>query len=326
MKAAVNEHYGLPDVIEIKEVPKPVPGVGEVLVKVHATTVNRTDDGFLRAKPWFIRFFSGLWKPKQTILGNEFAGEVVEIGEWVSEFKVGDRVFGYREPQFGCHAQFLKMRETNFIAHMPEGMSYEEVAPGNEGAHYALTYIRKANIPDNPNQKVLVNGTTGAIGSAAVQLIKYYGAHVTAVCDTDRIELVKSLGADRIIDYKKEDFTKLDEQFDFVFDAVGKSSFFKCENILKPGGMFMATELGPYWNNTWLPLATKLFGGVRGKKIYFPFPFHSKEDVVFFKQLLERGDFKPVIDKTYPLEQIADAYRYVETGEKTGNVVITVSH
>ena len=322
MKAVVYEKYGAPDVLELKEVEKPVPKDNEVLIRVHATTVNRTDCGFLRAKPFIVRFFSGLTKPRNTILGNEFAGEIEAVGKDVTTFKVGDKVFGFSGDNFGAHAEYITMPEDGVLATMPSRMTYEQAAPSNEGAYYALVDIKAAHIESG--QKVLINGATGAIGSSAVQLVKYIGAHVTAVCDTKRIDMVKALGADRIIDYTKEDFTKLDEKFDVVFDAAGKSWFFKCRRLLKPGGYFVSTELGPFLQNPLFAVWTALFGSFGGKKALFPIPRHSKEYIEYFKKLIEEGKFKPVIDRAYSLEEVADAFRYVETGEKTGNVVITV--
>lgn len=328
MKAMVYEKYGPPDVLELKEIEKPSPKDNEVLIKVHATTVNRTDCGFLRAKPFIVRFFSGLLRPKNTILGNEFAGEIEAVGKDVTSFKAGEKVFGFSD-DFGAHAEYITMPEDGVLAIMPSRMTYEQAAPSNEGAHYALVDIKAAHIESG--QKVLINGATGAIGSSAVQLVKYIGADVTAVCDTKRIDMVKALGADRIIDYTKEDFTKLDEKFDVVFDAAGKSWFFKCRRLLKPGGYFVSTELGPFLQNPLLALWTAIFGslpageaGFGGKKALFPIPRHRKEYIEYFKKLIEEGKFKPVIDRTYPLEEVAEAFRYVETGEKTGNVVITV--
>lgn len=325
MKAVVYTKYGPPDVLELKEVPKPVPKNNEVLVKIHATTVNRTDCGFLRGRPFIVRFFSGLTRPKNTILGTEFAGEVEQVGKDVTSFKVGDKVFGYSEPNLGAHAEYLAMSEEGMMTLMPKDLSYEEIAPSTEGGHYALNYIRKANV--RSGQKVLVNGASGAIGSAAVQLAKWYGAEVTAVCNTKNVDLLKSLGADRVIDYTKEDFTKSGGKYDFVLDAVGKSSFGACRKLIKPGGIYCSSELGPFVQNPFLALWTSLFGGLpgqAGKKVIFPIPKERKEDIIFFKELIETRKYKPVIDRRYPLWQIIDAYQYVEKGQKKGNVVITV--
>ncbi len=319
MKAVVYTKYGPPDVLQLKEVPKPTPKDNEVLIKTHAATVNRTDCGFLRGKPSFVRLVSGLFGPKRRILGNEFAGKIEAVGKDVKSFANGDRVFGYSGVSFGAHAEYLTVPEQGMLAAIPTNMTYEEAAPITEGGHYALNNIRKANV--RSGQKVLINGATGGIGSAAVQLVKYYGAEVTAVCGTRSAGLVESLGADRVIDYTKEDFTKSGGEYDFVFDAVGKSSFGACKRLLKPGGIYCSTELGFLYQNAFLSLWTSMFGA---KKVIFPIPKEKKEDAVFFKELIDSGKFRPVIDRRYSLEQIAEAYRYVEKGQKTGNVVITI--
>ncbi len=320
MKAAVNTKYGPPDVLEVKEVPKPVPKAHQVLIKVYATTVNRTDCGVLKADPFIVRFFSGLIKPKNTILGDEFAGRIEAVGSDVSSFKVGDKVFGYSDVHFGAHAQYMIMLEQGALATMPKNMTYKDVAPSTEGAHYALNYLRAFKL--KKGQKILIYGATGAIGSAAVQLSNHIGADITAVCSTKHIPLVKSLGARRVIDYTKEDFTKIHDTFDVVFDAVGKSSFGKCKPLLKPRSVYVSTDLGPFWQN---PLLALLTAKSKGKKVLFPIPKISKEDIIFLKKLMEKGKFKPVIDRYYSLRQIAEAYRYVDTGQKIGNVVITVA-
>lgn len=321
MKAVQYYNYGPPEVVKLEEIEIPMPKEDEIQIKVHVATVNRTDCGFRSAEYFIVRFFSGLFRPKNKTLGSEFAGEISAIGSRIQSFKVGDSVFGFNSENFGAHAEYLVMKEktNSALAIIPDGLSYEEAAPICEGAHYAWNDIRAAKIKSG--QKVLVNGATGAIGSAAVQLLKYLGAEVTAVCATENMELVQSLGPDVVIDYTKEDFTKLNQSFDVVFDAVGKSSFGKCKPILKKGGIYMSTELGYMSQNIFLALFTPLF---RGKKVIFPIPFMKKELINFLKERVEDGSFKPLIDRTYPLEQIVDAYRYVETGQKVGNVVIRV--
>jgi NADPH:quinone reductase-like Zn-dependent oxidoreductase len=321
MKAIIYTQYGPPEVVRLTEIEKPVPKDSEVLIKVFASTVNRTDCGFRSAEYFIVRFFSGLIRPRNKILGNEFAGEIEAAGKNATSFKPGDKVFGYNDTKFGAHAQYMVMDEKEPIAAMPENFTYEEAAPITEGAHYALCDIRAARI--KAGQNILINGATGAIGSAAVQIVKFLGATVTAVCDTKNINLVKSLGADVVIDYKKEDFTKIPQTFDVVFDAVGKSSFGKCKPLLTKRGIYISTELGYMSQNPFLALITPFLGG---KKVLFPIPTISKEDVLFLRDLVEKGKYKPVIDRRFPLEQIVDAYRYVETGQKTGNVVITVDH
>jgi NADPH:quinone reductase-like Zn-dependent oxidoreductase len=319
MKAAVHTRYGPPDVVRILEVDKPAAKDYEVLVKVHATTVNRTDSGLRAAKPFINRFFTGLRRPRVTVLGNEFAGQVEATGRGVRSFAVGDRVFGYNGTRFGAHAEYLAMPEDGSLATMPAKVTYEEAAPSTEGSHYALSLIRKAKI--RSGQDVLVNGATGAIGSAAVQLLNGLGAEVTAVCGTEHVELVRGLGADRVIDYTAEDFTRDTQTYDVVLDAVGKSSFGRCKRLLKPGGIYLSSDLGPLSQNPILALITPL---LRGKKVMFPIPRDNQEMVRYFKELLESGEFKPLIDRRYRLDEIVEAYRYVETGQKVGNVVISV--
>lgn len=319
MKAAVHTSYGPPDVVRVTEVHKPVPKDSELLVRVHATTVNRTDCGYRAAKPFLVRSFTGLVRPKLTILGTEFAGEVEAVGPGVTSFEVGDRVFGYVEGLFGAHAEYLTVPEDASVATVPANVTIEEAAASTEGSHYALSFIRHANI--GSGQDVLVHGATGAIGSAAVQLVKSVGATVTAVCATDHVALVKDLGADRVIDYTVEDFTSDEQTYDVVLDAVGKSTFGRCRRLLRPGGLYLSSDLGPFAQNLILPLVTPLF---RGRKVKFPFPKHDQQMVRYFKGLMESGDFRPVIDRRYLLEQIVEAYRYVETGQKVGNVVISL--
>jgi NADPH:quinone reductase-like Zn-dependent oxidoreductase len=319
MKAAVHTRYGPPDVVRISEVDKPTAKDNEVLVKVHATTVNRTDSGLRSAKPCINRFFTGLSRPRVTVLGNEFAGEVEAVGRGVTSFEVGDRVFGYNGTRFGAHAEYLAMPEDGSLATMPAKVTYEEAAPSTEGSHYALALIRKAKI--RRGQDVLVNGATGAIGSAAVQLLKHLGANVTAVCASEHLELVKGLGADRVIDYTAQDFTKDLQTYDVILDAVGKSSFGRCKRLLKPGGIYLSSDLGPLSQNPILALITPLVGG---KRVMFPIPKDDQEMARYLKGLLESGAFKPVIDRRYRLDQIVEAYTYVETGQKIGNVVISV--
>lgn len=320
MRAVVYSRYGPPDVLRLEEVPRPRRKDDELLVKVYATTVNRTDLGFLRAEPAFVRLFNGLMKPKRPILGTEFAGEVAAIGREVESFAVGQRVFGFNAAAFGAHAEYLTTPEDGLVTLIPDGMTYEEAAPGTEGAHYALGFIRAARV--KIGQKVLVNGATGAIGSAAVQLLAYYGAEVTAVCDTKNVALVTSLGADRVIDYTRDDFTQQDEEYDVIFDTVGKSSFAACRPILKPAGLYLSSDLGRMALNPVLAVITRLTGT---QKVLFPLPRNNKEDVLLLKELMERRLFMPVIDRRFKLEEIPEAFRYVESGMKTGNVVIRVA-
>lgn len=318
MKAAVYTQYGPPEVVKILEVDKPVPKQSEVLIKAHASTVNRTDCGFRSANHFIVRFWSGMLRPRVPILGCEFAGEIYAVGNQVKNLRPGERVFGYNDVTFGGHGEYMIMDEKGPMALIPEGLTYEDAAPITEGSHYALCDLRAAKL--KAGDKILINGATGAIGSAAVQLAKYFGAEVTAVCATQHLNLVKALGADTVIDYTKEDFTKLNEKFDIIFDAVGKSSFAKCLPLLHKKGIYMSTELGYMAQNPFLALITPLLGG---KKLLFPIPSINREDVQFLKMLVETKKFKPLIDRSFPLEQIVEAYHYVEKGFKTGNVLIT---
>ena len=319
MKAATYEKYGSPSVLTIQKIAKPVIKENEILIRVYATTVNRTDCAMLRAKPFIMRFFTGLLKPKNKILGTDFAGKIEAVGKSVISFKVGERVFGLDDSGLSSHSEYMTISADKALATIPAKFSYEAAAASLEGAHYAYNFINKVKI--KPGQNVLVNGATGAIGSAAVQLLNYYGVNITAVCNTKNLELVKSLGAQRVIDYTVEDFTKITEKFSFIFDAVGKSTFSKCKPLLEPDGIYISSELGPMVQNPFLALITPLLGG---KKVIFPIPHDCKQSVNMIRKLIEEGAFKAVIDKTFPLENIADAYLYVEKGEKTGNVIITL--
>jgi NADPH:quinone reductase-like Zn-dependent oxidoreductase len=319
MKAAVCTRYGPPEVIVISEVEEPALRDKGLLVKVHATTVNRTDCAYRAARPFFMRLLTGLTRPRSAVLGTEFAGVVEAVGSGVTSFQVGDKVFGYNEGPFGAHAEYMSIPADGSVATMPASVTYQQAAPSTEGAHYALAHIRAAKI--HSGQDILVYGATGAIGSAAVQLLKSTGAHVTAVCGTEHLELVRGLGADRVIDYMAEDFTKDEQKYDVVLDSVGKISFSQCKQLLKPRGIYISSELGPLAQNPFLALIAPLHGG---KKVMFPIPKHDQQMIKHLANLVESGEFRPVIDRTYPLDQIVDAYRYVETGQKTGNVIISL--
>ena len=319
MKAAVHTRYGPPEVVKIAEVETPTTKDNEVLVKVYATTVNRTDCATRAAKPFIARAVTGLIRPRASILGNEFAGVVDAVGSGVTAFKVGDRVFGYNEGAFGAHAEFMSIPEDGSLATMPANLTYLQTAPSTEGSHYALSFINTAKIRSGLD--VLVIGATGAIGSAAVQLLRTRGVKVTAVCSTENVDLVSGLGADRVIDYTTEDYTTDGQTYDVVLDAVGKSSFRRCRRLMKPGGTYFSSELGPWCQNPFLALITPLLGR---RKVGFAIPRHDQDMVRRFRTMLESGEFLPVIDRHYPLDQIVEAYTYVETGQKVGNVVIVV--
>ena len=268
MRAAVYDRYGPPDVLRVADVERPVPAADEVLVRIHASTVTRTDCGFRSAEVFVSRFFTGLHRPKRKILGLEFAGEVEAVGAAATEFDVGDRVFGVGA---GAHAEFVCVRESGALAHMPAGTTFDEAA---------------------------------------------------AVCDTKHVELVRSLGADKVVDYMHEDFTRNGERYDVIFDAVGKESFRRCRRSLKPGGTFVDTDLGFLWQIPVLALLTRWIGD---KRVALGITRYAKRDVVLIKELIEAGTYRAVIDRRYPLDEIVEAHSYVETGQKTGNVVLTVS-
>lgn len=318
MKASVNTRYGAPDVLQLTHVAKPAPGAGEVLVRVCATTVGRTDACALRAHPFFIRLLTGLRRPKRHILGLDFAGIVEATGPDVTLFAPGDRVFGLTPGGYGAHAEYLCIDERASIATMPDGLPFEQAVIG-EGAWYADTYLKRFGL--GPGHKILIYGASGAIGAAAVQLAKSYGAEVTAVVGTRHVQLARSLGADHVVNYQTEDFTRIDARFDFILDAVGKTTFFRCKKLLKRTGVFSATDLGPWAQNIFLEIWFRL---TRRNRVVFPMPKSSKRVIEFIKSRLETGALRAVIDRTYPFEDIADAYRYVETAQKTGIVVIDV--
>jgi NADPH:quinone reductase-like Zn-dependent oxidoreductase len=318
MKAVVFDRYGPPEVLQLEEVERPVPKDDEVLVRIHATTVNRTDCGWRSASPFFSRVFTGIRRPKFRTPGMELAGVVEAVGEQVTEFAVGDEVFGIAS--FGANAELICKRESGAIAHKPENVSFEEAAAVCDGVSIALACLRKAQLA--PGRTIVVYGASGSIGTAGVQLAKSFGAHVTAVCGTKDVELVRSLGADLVIDYLKEDFTKNGETYDVVFDAVGKHSFRKCRRSLKPGGLYIETDLGFMWHVPPLALASRWLGD---KRVTLPIPKYTKDEVLFAKELIEAGKYRPIIDRTYPLDEVVEATTYVETGQKTGNVVLTVN-
>ena len=303
----------------MKDVPRPAPAANEIIIRVHATTVNRTDCGFRKGDPFIVRFFAGLTRPKRPILGNEFAGVVDEVGPDVTSFKVGDEVFGLTGAAFGAHAEYLCLHEDAPVAVKPAGVAFEQAAAACDGAVNALTHLRKARV--SPGQRILVYGASGSIGSAAVQLAKNLRAEVTAVCGTRNVDLARSLGADDVIDYLKVDFTRDGPTYDLVLDAVGKSSFGRCKALLKDDGVYSSTDLGPWNQNPVLALATAAAGG---RRVRMPIPRPHKDDIAFLGGLVQTGSYKPVIDRRYPLEQVVEATRYVELGQKTGNVVITV--
>jgi NADPH:quinone reductase-like Zn-dependent oxidoreductase len=320
MKAAVRSRYGPPEVVSIAEVPEPVAGPGEILIRVHATTVNRTDCALRAGQPFLWRLLTGLFRPRLRIAGNEYAGDVASIGAGVSRFQPGEKVFGYNDASFGAHAELLVVRENSSIALLPHGFGYEQAVPGTEGSHYALTMIRGARI--EAGHEVLVYGATGAIGSAAVQLLHGLGARVTAVCDTETLDVVRSLGADMVLDWTTGEFERHTGSYHAVLDAVGKVSFGQCRRLLGPGGVYISSDVGRGWQNVPLALITPLFRGRR--HVRFSIPKAEPQMAEYFRDLMQQGVFRPLIDRSYPLDEIVKAHRYVDSGRKRGNVVIVV--
>jgi NADPH:quinone reductase-like Zn-dependent oxidoreductase len=320
MKAAVHSRYGSPDRLALEEVTVPIPAADQLLIRIHATTVNRTDCGLLRGRPAVVRLFTGLLKPRQQVLGSEFAGEIVDIGTEVTSFTRGARVFGLEDTKLGAQAEYAVVAADGFVAEIPAGISYELAAASTDAARYAMCAIRAAQI--SRGQSVLVNGATGAIGTAAVQLLRHLGASVTAVCDSERAQLVTSLGADETVDFAAQDFTKLGTTFDVVFDAIGKSSLRRCARLLNPRGIYLSADPGFLAQNAVLAIVTR---NSTKHRVLFPLPTTSQSDVNALTALLADGSFVPVIDRTYPLDAVVDAFNYVESGQKTGNVVIQVT-
>jgi NADPH:quinone reductase-like Zn-dependent oxidoreductase len=314
MRAVVYDRYGPPEVLHLEDVERPVPNDDEVLIKVYATTVNRTDCGLRNASPFIIRFVTGLRRPRNRVLGMELAGQVEAVGAAVTEFKIGDHVFGGKG--FAAHAEFVCIRESAPLAIKPANATFDEAAAVFDGASLALACLRTAGPLEG--ESVLIYGASGSVGTAAVQLARHFGAVVTAVCSTRHMELVKSLGADEAIDYTQEDFTGNGKTYDVILDAFGKLSFRRSRRSLKPGGVFLATD---GLHNLPLALLTRWIGK---KRLVFGITRYSKKDVLFLKELMEGGRYRAVIDRRYPLEQVVEATRYVETGKKTGNVVLTV--
>lgn len=317
MKAAYRDQYCAPNGIKIKPIPIPDINSDEILIKVRNTTVNRTDCANLTAMPFIMRFILGFFKPKQLVLGTDFAGEIIAVGSSIKTFAIGDSVFGFQDIGIQSQAEYLKTTERH-IYKIPNGINYKHAVSSLEGAHYAYTFIHKVNL--RANQRILIHGASGGIGSALLQFLKRYNVEIAATCSSKNIDLIKSLGAHTVYDYTLEDFTKSEVKYDFIFDAVGKSTYYKCRSVLAQDGVYISSELGPFSQN--LFLAALSF--YRKKKVIFPVPYSKNLTIPFIIKSLEDGTFKPVIDREYPLDQITSAYEFVMSGQKTGNIVITV--
>lgn len=318
MKASIRRKYGSSNQIKIENIEKPIPKDNEILIKVYATTVNRTDCANLTAQPFIMRFVLGLFRPRKIILGTDFAGEIVSLGRNVTSFKVKDNVVGFNDTGLESQAEYITLTAENLFL-IPENINYKQAAASLEAVHYAYTFVHKVNI--QCGQRILINGATGGIGSALLQFIKQYNVKITATCNTKNLKLIKALGADKIYDYTKEDFTVDKEKYDFIFDAVGKSTFRKCKPLLKEKGIYMSSELGSYSQNLFYAITTSISNN---KKVIFPFPYSTQKTIPYILELLKNEKFKPVIDREYLLKDISKAYEYVIKGEKTGNVIINV--
>lgn len=324
MLALCYTRYGPPERLVFKDVDIPSPKSTDIIVKVHAGTVNRTDCATIRAKPFFARIITGLFVPTKQTPGSEFAGEVVAVGADVKDLTLGDRVFGFDDTGAKAHAQYLCINAALAVT-IPDGLEFDEAAAGTEGAHYAQNFINK--VPLKAGDHVLVNGATGAIGSAAVQLLAAIGVKVTATCATAHIDTVKSLGATNVIDYTRVDFTRDARRYDYVFDTVGKSSFFRCFRLLRPGGAYISSDLGFLWQNLYLPLITPLLAPfLRQRRSIFPTPYGIPKTLNLVRRLREAGKYRALIDRSYPFAEIIEAYLFVEQGRKVGNVIITIPH
>jgi NADPH:quinone reductase-like Zn-dependent oxidoreductase len=321
MRAVLQERYGAPEeALRVAEVERPVPKDDEVLVRVHASTVTRGDAMGVRFKEYrFIRLFAGIRRPRRSSVGTEFAGRVEEVGAGVTELRVGDEVFGVKH---GANAEYVAVSESGVIAKLPSGLTHEEATAVPDGSLLALSCLRPAYPLEG--KRVLVYGAAGSVGTAAVQLLAHHfqAADVTAVCDTKDVELVRSLGAQEVLDRFSEDFTRNGETYDVVFDAVGKHSFRRCRRSLRPGGIYISMDVGFMYHVLLLALVTRFVGSKRGT---LGLGRYRKEDLLLVKELVETGKYRPVIDRTYSLDEAVEANRYVESGQKTGNVVLRVS-
>jgi NADPH:quinone reductase-like Zn-dependent oxidoreductase len=319
MKAVVQDRYGPPDVLRIADVERPVPKDDEVLIRVRAATVSQSDVHARGAHPFPWRFVAGLRQPRWPWLGVEFAGEVVGAGPAVTEFRVGDEVYGQPHRFFGAHAELIVLPQSAPIAIKPSSLTFEEAAAVPDGSSQALDALRQAQA--GPGTRIAIYGASGSLGTAAVQIARHLGAHVTGVCSTRNVDLVRSLGADDVVDYTREDLRQRGAVFDAVIDAVGKYTFTRARRALRPGGIYVATDAGPHLESLLLVVPARFVGS---RRLVFAVGRRSKANLELMHGLIEAGDYRPVVDRVYPLDQVADAHRYVETWRKTGNVVLVM--
>lgn len=319
MKAICRDNYGGPEIIEIREVEKPQPKEKEILVHVYATTVNRTDEGVLLGKPKIFRLFTGISTPRHATLGTDFAGIIEAVGSGVTKYKVGDRVWGFSDSGHPTQAEYTCFPEKGNLAKIPDDWDYTSIVACAEGAHYARNFLNKVDFKSS--EKILVYGATGAIGSAMVQMLKYEGIPFDAVCAGKDTALVKSLGADKVIDYQTADFTSEGKKYNFVFDAVGKSNFGSCKKVLKDKGVYISSELGPGNENLYLPITTMF----SNQKVSFPFPVEVSRSLAYVLEMIKAGAFMPVIEKIYPYTEAVAAYKHMLSQQKVGNVVLDFS-
>jgi NADPH:quinone reductase-like Zn-dependent oxidoreductase len=316
MKAVVQHRYGSPDVLRIEEVDRPEPKADEILIRVRASTVSQTDTHVRAAHPFFWRLIGGLRRPRWRTLGVDLAGEVEAVGSAVTEFHVGDAVFGSPSSYLGCHAEYVASKTDRAIARKPDAITFEGAAAIYDGGSQALSSLRQAEV--KPGQRLLIYGASGSLGTAAVQIAKHFGAHVTGITSTKHVELVRSIGADEVLDYTRDDFTRSGARYDAVIDAVGKTTYRRGRRALAPDGVYVCTD---GLQNVLAWAAMRLFGR---KRLRFGAGRRSKEDAELLKELVETGAFRPVIDRTYPMADVAEAHRYVEAWHKTGNVVLRI--
>jgi len=320
MKAAVRRKYGSPDVIRIEDIETPVPKDCEVLIRVRATTVNRTDCANLTAKPFIMRFVLGLNKPIKKIIGTDYAGEIVDLGKNATAFQLNDRVFGFYDTGLESQAEYIAVKEEH-VWKIPSNLDFNMAVAGLEGAHYAYSFLEKNKF--SKGQKVLINGATGAIGSALLQFIKEFDVEITATCKPEMNDIILGLGADQTIDYTTSDFTNSNIKYNFIFDTVGKTTFGKSKNVLTEDGIYISSELGPNAQNVYFSIATSRSSGM---KVIFPVPYNIQKTIPFKIKQLEEGKFKPLIDREFHLDEVAKAYSFVMSGQKNGNVIVDLQY